>query len=184
MADFDDDIPDNRGGKNPLVKVGGIVVVIAVIAALAVAGTLYFLDKDKSKPAPVDGEQTQDTDIVAQSSGSIESSDTLYYIFEDDFIAPLNGSGIETKRQRYLKVGLAVASSSSKSLSLVASNLPRVISEIEQTLRDQDFSTLQTREGKLQLQLALSELVDSIIMNESGGSEHIDRVLITDFVMQ
>lgn len=181
MADFDDDIPSR--GKNPLVKAGGIVVAIAIIAALAVAGTLYFLDKGSSKTA-TEAEQGQDVDIVLEASGSIEASDTKYYVFEDDFVVPLNGSGIDTKRQRYLKVSLAVASTSSKPVSLVASNLPRVVSDVEQLLREQDFSTLQTREGKLQLQLALTELVDGIVMNESGGSEHIDRVLITDFVMQ
>lgn len=181
MADFDDDMVDNRG-RNPLVRVGGIVVAVAVIAALAVAGTLYFLDKgDKSQAGEVTDENAE---IVFEASGSIKSSKTKYYVFEDDFTVPLNTTGVETKRQRYLKVALAVASPSSKAISIVGSNLPRVVSDVEQLLREQDFSTLQTREGKLQLQLALTELVDGIVMNESGGSEHIDRVLITDFVMQ
>lgn len=183
MADFDDDMVDNNNrGKNPLVRMGGIVVAVAVVAALAVAGTLYFLDNNHKPPS---SEVTGDNaEIALEVSGSIKNSKTKYYVFEDDFTVPLTASGIETKRQRYLKVSLAVASPSSKSISIVGSNLPRVVSDVEQVLREQDFSTLQTREGKLQLQLALTELVDGIVMNESGGSEHIDRVLITDFVMQ
>ncbi len=183
MDDFEDDLVEEGRDKTSLVKVGGIVVLIAIIAAIAVAGTLYFLDKG-SNSTQTKETKVVDQDIVVPTSDTIEDSSTKYYSFEEEFTVPLITNGIETRRQRYLKVGLSVASQSEEALNVIAKHLPKVVNDVEQLLREQDFATMQTMEGKLQLQIALTEVIDALVMKESGGSDSIDKVIFTDFVMQ
>lgn len=170
-----DDIEDDEGGKsNKLLLIGGIVMGLAVVAALAVGGTLYFLDR---LPGSGGGQE----EVVAEGPVSgLQPSSAVYYSFEKPFVSPFASEG-SGKRQRFMQVRFAVKAEAPEAISVIEKRLPQVLNDVNQLLRRQDFATMQTMEGKVQLQMAATEAVQKVVQEES---QNIDTVLITDFVMQ
>jgi len=155
--------------KNKLLLIGGLVVGLVIIGALAVGGTLYFLDR-----SPAEGEeQTENT-----ADNKPTKSTSFYYSFEEPFVAPMVSSD---RRQRFLQVSLAIKTESADIALAVEKHMPLLKNNLNILFTKQDYQTMQTPEGKLQLQMSAFEVVQQIMDRESMK---IDEVLITDFVMQ
>ncbi|SFX22278.1 flagellar basal body-associated FliL family protein [Marinospirillum alkaliphilum] len=161
----------NEGGKkNKLVLIGGLVVGLAIVAALAVGGTLFFLDRSPS-------EESAGTTLPG-TSGRIQLNTAFYYTFEQPFVAPLVSSD---RRQRFLQVSLAVKAENQAAANAIEKHMPLIKNNLNMLFTRQDYQTLQTPEGKLQLQLSAAEVVQGVVEREGV---RISEVLITDFVMQ
>lgn len=155
--------------KNKLVLIGGLVIGLALIAALAVGGTLYFLDKGSA-----DGEEQS----TSSSNTSPTKSKAFYYSFEEPFVAPMISSD---RRQRFLQISLAIRTENQNIASAVEKHMPLLKNNLNMLFTKQDYQTMQTPEGKLQLQMSAFEVVQAVMDREKMK---IDEVLITDFVMQ
>lgn len=155
--------------KNKLLLIGGLVVGLAIIGALAVGGTLYFLDRDSA-----DGEP----ESASASNNKPTKSTSFYYSFEEPFVAPMVSSD---RRQRFLQISLAIKTESADISLAVQKHMPLLKNNLNLLFTKQDYQTLQTPEGKLQLQMSAFETVQKVMDREKMK---IDEVLITDFVMQ
>lgn len=159
---------EQEGKSNKLILIGGLVVGLAIIAALAVGGTLFFLDRNSSD------EET--TSLLSSNEPSLNTA--FYYSFEEPFVAPLVSSD---RRQRFMQISLAVKGQDQLTAQAIDKHMPRIKNNLNMLFIRQDYQTLQTLEGKQQLQMAAAEVVQKVVERENV---RIDEVLITDFVMQ
>ncbi|GLR63916.1 flagellar basal body-associated FliL family protein [Marinospirillum insulare] len=155
--------------KNKLLLIGGLVIGLAIIGALAVGGTLYFLDREPSE----DGEQS-----TSATQDKPTKSTSFYYSFEEPFVAPMVSSD---RRQRFMQTSLAIKTESADIALAVEKHMPLLKNNLNRLFTKQDYQTMQTPEGKLQLQMSAYEVVQEVMDRENMK---IDEVLITDFVMQ
>jgi len=163
---------DEEGGKSKkLIMIGGLVVGLAIILALAVGGTLYFLDRDTSSDSESDGG-------LSMSRSDIQLGTASYYVFEEAFVTPLVSSD---RRQRFLQISLAVKGDSRQVTQAIETHMPRIKNNLNRLFTGQDYQTLQTPEGKMQLQNSAAQVVQDVVEREGV---RIDQVLITDFVLQ
>lgn len=160
---------EQEGKSNKLILIGGLVVGLAIIAALAVGGTLFFLDRDSS------GEERSS---FMSSSSQPSLNTAFYYTFEEPFVAPLVSSD---RRQRFMQISLAVKAPNQQAAQAIEKHMPLIKNNLNILFTRQDYQTLQTPEGKLQLQMTAAEVVQGVVERENV---RIDEVLITDFVMQ
>lgn len=159
---------EQEGKSNKLILIGGLVVGLAIIAALAVGGTLFFLDRNSSD------EET--TSLLSSNGPSLNTA--FYYSFEEPFVAPLVSSD---RRQRFMQISLAVKGQDQLTAQAIDKHMPLIKNNLNMLFIRQDYQTLQTPEGKQQLQMAAAEVVQKVVERENV---RIDEVLITDFVMQ
>ncbi len=163
---------DNQEGKSKkLLIIGGLVIGVAIVLALAVAGALYFLDRDSS-----DDEGGRSG--LGFGGSDIQLNTASYFVFEDAFVTPLVSSD---RRQRFMQVSLAVKGADRQVTRSIETHMPRIKNDLNRLFTGQDYQTLQTPEGKMQLQMSAAEVVQRIV--ERDGVR-IDEVLITDFVLQ
>jgi len=155
--------------KNKLLLIGGLVIGLAIVGALAVGGTLYFLDRDTAE-----GEEQSSS----SSSDKPIKSTSFYYSFEEPFVAPMVSSD---RRQRFMQISLAIKTESPDVALAVEKHMPLLKNNLNRLFTRQDYQTMQTPEGKLQLQMSAFEVVQEVMNRENMK---IDEVLITDFVMQ
>ncbi len=155
--------------KNKLLLIGGLVVGLAIVGALAVGGTLYFLDK-----GPAESEEQ----TASATSNKPTKSTSFYYSFEEPFVAPMVSSD---RRQRFMQISLAIKTESTDIALAVEKHMPLLKNNLNRLFTKQDYQTMQTPEGKLQLQMSAFEVVQEVMDREKMK---IDEVLITDFVMQ
>lgn len=156
--------------KSKVMLIGGLIVGLILLAALAVGGTLYFLDTKK------DDESAEE--VVVKSSKKGLKSGSYYFTFDDAFVVPLVSSD---RRQRMLQISLAVKTQNAQVALAMEKHMPLLRHKLNSLLTKQDYQTLQTPEGKLQLQMSAYAEVQEVMQLENM---QVDEVLITDFVMQ
>ncbi|WP_404417011.1 flagellar basal body-associated protein FliL [Marinospirillum sp.] len=163
---------DEEGGKSKkLIMIGGLVIGIAIILALAVGGTLYFLDRDSS-------EESEGGGVPGLGNSDIQLGTASYYSFEEAFVTPLISSD---RKQRFMQLSLAVKGDSTQVTQAIETHMPRIKNDLNRLFTGQDYQTLQTPEGKMQLQNSAEEVVQKVVAREGV---QIDQVLITNFVLQ
>ena len=163
---------DNSSGKSKkLLLIGGLVIGIAIVLALAVGGTLYFLDRDSD-------EEGGGRSGLGFGGSEIKLNTASYFVFEDAFVTPLISSD---RRQRFMQLSLAVKGADRQVTRAIETHMPRIKNDLNRLFTGQDYQTLQTPEGKMQLQMSAAEVVQRIVEREDV---RVDQVLITDFVLQ
>ena len=155
--------------KSKLVLIGGIIVGLVIVGALAVGGAMYFMGSDSGA--------TEEQDVNA-ASGKAAKSTSFYYSFPDAFVAPMSSSD---RRQRFMQVSLSIKTDNLDIALAVEKHMPLLKNNLNMLFTKQDYQTMQTPEGKLQLQMSAFEVVQAVMDREKMK---IDEVLITDFVMQ
>ena len=85
------------------------------------------------------------------------------------------------RRQRFMQVSLSIKTDNLDIALAVEKHMPLLKNNLNMLFTKQDYQTMQTPEGKLQLQMSAFEVVQAVMDREKMK---IDEVLITDFVMQ
>lgn len=155
--------------KSKLLLIGGLVVGLAIVAALAVGGAMYFMGSGS--------EEGKEQDANAASNQPAKST-SFYFSFPEAFVAPMVSSD---RRQRFMQISLAIKTDDLNIALAVEKHMPLLKNNLNMLFTKQDYQTMQTPEGKLQLQMSAFEVVQAIMDREKMK---IDEVLITDFVMQ
>lgn len=155
--------------KNKLVLIGGLVIGLAILAALAVGGTMYFMGGDSAA-----GEEQ----LTNKVSDKPAKSTSFYYSFPEPFVAPMSSSD---RKQRFMQISLAIKTDNQDITAVVEKHMPLLKSNLNRLFIQQDYQTMQTSEGKLQLQMSAFEVVQAVMDREKMK---VNEVLITDFVMQ
>lgn len=155
--------------KNKLVLIGGLVIGLAIVGALAVGGTMYFMGGSSGS-----GEDQ----VAGAASDKPAKSTSFYYSFPEPFVAPMASSD---RRQRFMQVSLAIKTDNQNIALAVEKHMPLLKNNLNMLFTKQDYQTMQTPEGKLQLQMSAFEVVQAVMDREKMK---VNEVLITDFVMQ
>lgn len=160
---------ENAGTENlkPSKKKLIIIVAIAVVLVLAIAGgAMLWLSGDSTDNA--------DAVVVEERSESME-----YYALNPPFVM----SYLTRSGQRYLQLGISVASHKPKVLETLELHDPKVRSEMLRIIGEQGFNELRTPSGKEKLRQELTSRLNAIV-REEAQIEGVEAVLFNNFVIQ
>jgi flagellar FliL protein len=103
----------------------------------------------------------------------------LYLNLDPPFLANFSVNG----RQQYLQVAVAVLARDQDALDGINTHMPLIRNRLVMLLSGEQFSQLQTDEGREQLRAKLLQAIREILQQEIG-KPGVEQVLFTHFVMQ
>ncbi|PCJ21934.1 MAG: hypothetical protein COB04_01780 [Gammaproteobacteria bacterium] len=162
---------DESGGSNKK-----MVIIFAVLIFVAVVGTgagMYFFLQPKGA-ASTDGAGGADAAPVV-----VQKKEAIYHQMKPAFIVNFKADG----KQHFLQVSLSVMARERDAIDAVRTHTPLLRNNLVLLFSTQNFTNLQTPEGKDVLrQLALEEVQG--LVEQEIGRPGIEQVLFTNFVMQ
>ena len=161
MAEENQDEAEAPKGKSILPLVGIVVVAIAA----SVGATMFFLGGS---------EETEEVAEVVE-----EKAQAIYHNLRPPFIVNF----LDGNKPRYLQVDVTLMARDEKVVEDVLDHTPLIRAQLIDLLTDQSFSDLQSHSGKLLLREIVAESINATLV-ENGASGDIEKVLLTNFVMQ
>ena len=186
MADEELQIEEEGGGKKSKLM---LIIIIVVVLLGGGAGAYFFLFAGDEPVAEegVEGEaaaegggeaEAEDADAGAGSAGA-EIGTALYVAMPQPLQFHIPGSGRERTVQ--IKIQLLVRGSDNEETAKV--NMPLIQGRLLQVFSSSNADDLVTEAGKIELREKALEEVQSA-MKEYTGTEVVEQVLFTGFVMQ
>ncbi len=185
MADEELQIEEEGGGKKSKMM---LIIIIAVVLIGGGAGAYFFLFAGGDEPAAealAEGEEGAAAESegeapeAAPASGSAEVGTALYVALPQPLLFHIPGSGRERTVQ--IKIQLLVRGTDNEETAKV--NIPLIQGRLLQVFSSSNADDLVTEAGKIELREKALEEVQSA-MKEYTGSEVVEQVLFTGFVMQ
>lgn len=185
MADEELQIEEEGGGKKSKMM---LIIIIAVVLIGGGAGAYFFLFAGGDEPAAealAEGEEGAaaegegEAPEAAPASGSAEVGTALYVALPQPLLFHIPGSGRERTVQ--IKIQLLVRGTENEETAKV--NIPLIQGRLLQVFSSSNADDLVTEAGKIELREKALEEVQSA-MKEYTGSEVVEQVLFTGFVMQ
>ncbi|MEQ5807043.1 flagellar basal body-associated protein FliL [Alteromonas sp. NFXS44] len=185
MADEELQIEEEGGGKKSKMM---LIIIIAVVLIGGGAGAYFFLFAGGDEPAAealAEGEEAAAAESegeapeAAPASGSAEVGTALYVALPQPLLFHIPGSGRERTVQ--IKIQLLVRGTDNEETAKV--NIPLIQGRLLQVFSSSNADDLVTEAGKIELREKALEEVQSA-MKEYTGSEVVEQVLFTGFVMQ
>lgn len=167
--------PENAGGGKKKLII--LVVVGLLLVGLSVGGTLValkFLGGDDAAPT--------DAEVAAEAAAAEEETRSLpaiYYPLKPTIIVNFNARG----RQRFLQADVSLMVREDDVVSAIEEHSTMLQHGLLMLFSGQDYSELQTAEGKELLRQQALEEVQRLLEQEIGKAG-IEQVLFTNFVMQ
>jgi len=161
VAEENQDEAEAPKGKSILPLVG--IVVIAIAAS--VGATMFFLGGS---------EETEEVADVVE-----EKAKAIYHNLRPPFIVNF----LDGNKPRYLQVDVTLMARDEQVVENVLDHTPLIRAQLIDLLTDQSFSDLQSHSGKLLLRELVAESINSTLV-ENGAGGDIEKVLLTNFVMQ
>ena len=167
--------PENAGGgKKKLIL---LVVIGLLLVGLAVGGTLValkFLGGDETAQSTADAEAE-----AAAAEEEARSLPAIYYPLKPTIIVNFNARG----RQRFLQADVSLMVREDDVVAAIEEHSTMLQHGLLMLFGGQDYTELQTAEGKeLLRQLALEEV--QRLLEQEIGKAGVEQVLFTNFVMQ
>ncbi|MCL6414467.1 flagellar basal body-associated FliL family protein [Aestuariirhabdus sp. Z084] len=157
------------GSKKKLI----IFIVLALLLLGGVGGgTTYFLLMGEDKAAVTETDETQESETSS-------TKEAFYFELEEPFIVDFNVGG----RQRYLQLYITIMAREQEPLKVLETHLPLIRNNLNLVIGQQDFDALASNEGKQKLKDEALASVKQIMAMETG-SESVEAILFTNFVMQ
>lgn len=185
MADEELQIEEEGGGKSKLM----LIIIIVVVLLGGGAGAYFFLFAGGDEPvaeegvegeAPAEGgEAAAQGGDAAGGTGNAEIGTALYVAMPQPLLFHIPGTGRERTVQ--IKIQLLVRGSENEETAKV--NMPLIQGRLLQVFSSSNADDLVTEAGKIELREKALEAVQSA-MKEYTGSEVVEQVLFTGFVMQ
>ena len=184
MADEELQIEEEEGGKKSKLM---LIIIIVVVLLGGGAGAYFFLfaggdetvaEEGVEGEAPAQGEAASDG-TAGNGSGGAEIGTALYVAMPQPLLFHVPGTGRERTVQ--IKIQLLVRGSDNEETAKV--NLPLIQGRLLQVFSSSNADDLVTEAGKIELREKALEAVQSA-MKEYTGSEVVEQVLFTGFVMQ
>ena len=195
MGDEELQIEEEGGGKKSKMM---LIIIIAVVLIGGGAGAYFFLFAGGDEPAAealaegeegaaAEGEGEEgaaaegegEAPEAAPASGSAEVGTALYVALPQPLLFHIPGSGRERTVQ--IKIQLLVRGTDNEETAKV--NIPLIQGRLLQVFSSSNADDLVTEAGKIELREKALEEVQSA-MKEYTGSEVVEQVLFTGFVMQ
>ena len=170
MAEEDDlELGEEQGAsKKKLIIIGGIALLLLIAIGV---GAWLLLSGDDEEAAAAEG------DGEAAAEQVVDKGPVAYHDMSPQFVANIQG------KPAMLQVGLQVRVYYPTLPEFLEHNDPAFRHAILELLSAQDGKTLQTREGKEALRVALKDKINELIDKYQGEGE-VDEVLFSNFVMQ
>ena len=185
MADDDeaqqDEVKKPRFQLGPKARwglIGGLallLLVAAIIGTLSLLGVIGGGEEDASaasaEPAAVSDQPPVDATRT--------KAPAMYFPVKPAFVVNFQTGG----RTRYLQVEVSLLTRDPETFSALQTHLPLIKNRLVLLFSGEVFAELQTNEGRELLRQKALAAVQEILLQEVG-SEGVEQVLFTDFVMQ
>jgi flagellar FliL protein len=178
MADEELQVEEGGEKKSKLM----LIIIIAVVLIGGGAGAYFFLFAGSDEPA---AEQLPETEAAAAAApatqgGGAEIGTALYVAMPRPFVFNVPGGG----RDRLVQIKVQLLVRGSDNEELVKTHIPLIEGTLLQTFSMSNAEDLVTEAGKIELrEQAVSEVKKALEENDIG-SNVVERVLFTGFVMQ
>lgn len=178
MADEELQVEEGGEKKSKLM----LIIIIAVVVIGGAAGAYFFLFAGSDEPA---AEQLPETEAAAAAApatqgGGAEIGTALYVAMPRPFVFNVPGGG----RDRLVQIKVQLLVRGSDNEELVKTHIPLIEGTLLQTFSMSNAEDLVTEAGKIELrEQAVSEVKRALEENDIG-SNVVERVLFTGFVMQ
>ena len=110
-----------------------------------------------------------------------EKTPSVYYKIKEPFT--INFVNQSQKRARYLQIKVALMAKDQKALDNAVLNLPMIQDELRTLFSQQTYESLNTLQGREELDKKATEQVRNILEQETGNPE-IEKVYFTSFIIQ
>ena len=158
-----------KSGKKKLILI--IVLVLIILGAGGGAAAFFLLGGEDE--AAAEGELA--TEVVEEAP----AEPAQYVILKPEFVISFQVG----TRQRFLQVSTEIMTRHQSVADALALHEPMIRNEVIRIISAQPFEELRTAPGRLALQQTLkTELAQ--IMSREAGSDDVEAVLFTNFVMQ
>ena len=177
MADEELQVEDGGKKKGKMM----LIIIIAVVLVGGGAAAYFLLFAGGDEPA---AEQLAETDAAAATapaagSGNAEMGTALYVAMPRPFVFNVPGSG----RDRLVQIKVQLLVRGSDNEELAKTHIPLIEGTLLQAFSTSNADDLVTEAGKIELrEQAVIEVQKAL--KDITGSDVVERVLFTGFVMQ
>jgi len=158
-----------KSGKKKLIII--IIIAVVILAGAGAAAAFFLLggeeDAEGAEEEVVE-EVVEEPPIPAQ-----------YVVLKPEFVISFQVG----PRQRFLQLNIEVMTRKQSVVDALTLHEPMVRNDIIRIVGEQNFDHLRTAEGRVQLQELLFKHLSQLIQRETG-TDGVEAVLFTDFVMQ
>lgn len=176
MADDDNAQPqEGGGGKKKMIL---LVVIGLLLVGLSVGGTLVALKFLGGEPSAED-QAAADAAAAEQAAQEVRQQPAIYYPLKPTIIVNFNARG----KQRFLQADVSLMVREDSVVAAIEEHSTMLQHSLLMLFSGQDYTELQTAEGKeLLRQMALTEVQG--LLQQEIGKPGVEQVLFTNFVMQ
>ncbi len=173
----EEELQIEEGGKKGKMM---LIIIIAVVVIVGGAAAYFFLFAGGDEPAAEQLEQTAEAVAAEAASGpSAEVGTALYVAMPRPFVFNVPGTG----RDRLVQIKVQLLVRGSDNEELAKTHIPLIEGTLLQVFSTSNADDLVTEAGKIELrEQSVSEV--QRVLQDIVGSEVVERVLFTGFVMQ
>lgn len=155
-----------------------MIIIIAVVLVVGGAAAYFLLFSGGDQPA---AEQLKavEGDAPAPQEQNAEVGSALYVAMPRPFVFNVPGAG----RDRLVQIKVQLMVRGSENEEIAKSHIPLIEGTLLQVFSTSNADDLVTEAGKVELRDQAASEVQRV-MNEIAGSDVVERVLFTGFVMQ
>ncbi|WP_301378897.1 MULTISPECIES: flagellar basal body-associated FliL family protein [Thalassolituus] len=156
------------GGKKKLIIIIAIVLIVLLAGGGAAAFFLLGGEEEEVTDEEVVEEVVEEPELVA-----------VYVKLKPEFVISFQVG----TRQRYVQASIEIMTRQQSIVDALELHEPMVRNEVINIVSRQEFAKLRTAEGRVALQNALKSAITEM-MEREAGSDGVEAVLFTNFVMQ
>lgn len=170
--------PEAAAKKKKLILLGGIGALLLILAGGGTWFALHLLNKPATEENVAAADEKK-AEHSAEKGEKAKAKVAFYESLDPAFLANYSVGG----RQHYLQVGLSALAREQEVGDALRKHMPLVRNRIVMLLSGESFETLQTDEGRTQLQQKLLAAIQDILQKETG-KPGVEQVFFTNFVVQ
>lgn len=175
MADEELQIEEEGGKKSKLM----LIIIIVVVLIAGGAGAYFFLFAGSDEPSAAEELAAEGGEAAAAPAVNASVGTALYVAMPRPIVFNVPGSG----RDRLVQIKVQLMVRGTDNEELAKTHIPLIEGTLLQTFSASNADDLVTEPGKIELRENALESVQTAL-KDIAGSEVVERVLFTDFVMQ
>lgn len=161
---------DSKSGKSTMTIVIVAVVLSIVLSGGIAGGLVFMLGGDDKEQVAADGEEEVEE----------ESTDPpIYHSMDPKFVVSFR----DQKHARFMQFSLEVMARDREVIDGIKQHSPAVRSSLLMLVDNQDSATMNTREGKEQLLVKITENINQTL-DRIGGKSGVEAAYYNSFVIQ
>ncbi|WP_300424682.1 flagellar basal body-associated FliL family protein [Thalassolituus sp.] len=154
-----------------------LIIIIALVVLILAGGggaAAFFLLGGEDEAEGAEGEEAVAEEVVEEPPIPAQ-----YVVLKPEFVVSFQVG----TRQRFVQASIEVMTRAQSVVDAMELHSPMIRNEVIRIISMQDFNSLRTAEGRVALQQELKNAMIKI-MEREAGSDNVEAVLFTNFVMQ